>query len=82
MITPIPKSKTANNQPSDFRLISVSSCFANVLEHIILQNIDIRTSLDAQKAFDKLWRTGLFFKLKETIHEMFWRVLFNYHNVS
>ncbi|CAF0724778.1 unnamed protein product, partial [Brachionus calyciflorus] len=37
---PIPK--TAYNQPSDFRPISGSSCFGYVLEHIILQNIDIR----------------------------------------
>ncbi|CAF0863893.1 unnamed protein product [Brachionus calyciflorus] len=40
IVTPIPKSKTDNNQPSDFRQISVSSCFAKVLEHVILQNID------------------------------------------
>ncbi|RNA19026.1 hypothetical protein BpHYR1_054270 [Brachionus plicatilis] len=55
--------------PNDFNVSietpipKISSCFANVLEHIIVQNIGIRNnvylaSLDTQKAFDKLWRTG------------------------
>ncbi|CAF0922180.1 unnamed protein product, partial [Brachionus calyciflorus] len=116
------KSAITSSQIKQLGMITfLLNCFANVLEHIILQNIDIRSkintnqfgyknrysckhayfmvnetinyyninktnvylvSLDAQKAFDKLWRTGLFFKLKETIHEMFWRVLFNYYSVS
>jgi hypothetical protein len=80
------------------------------MEHIILQNVDIRSkihenqfgyknkysckhayfivnetikyynvnkscvymaSLDAQKAFDKLWRIGLFYKLKKSIPSIF-----------
>ena len=121
IVSPIPKSKSENAQPSDFRPISVSSCFASLMEHIILQNIDIRSkthpnqfgyrnkysckhayflvnetikyynvnkssvyiaSLDAQKAFDKLWRMGLFFKLKDVMPKIFWRALFNYYKAS
>jgi hypothetical protein len=121
IVTPIPKSKNQANGPEDFLPISVSSCFASVMEHIILQNIDIRSkihknqfgyklkdsckhayfivnetihfyninkskvymaSLDAQKAFDKLWRAGLFFKLKDSIPEIFWRALYNYYDSS
>ena len=38
--------------------------------------------LCAQKAFDKLWRTGLFFKLKNKIDDILWRALYNYYNAS
>lgn len=121
IVTPMPKNKVEAKRPEDFRPISVSSCFANVLEHIMLQNIDIRSnihmnqfgyknqysckhayfvvnetihyynnsrtkfymaSLDAQKAFDKLWRAGLFKKLKNSIPEIFWRTLYNYYEAS
>ncbi len=37
-------------------------------------------SLDATKAFDKLWRDGLFFKLKDKINSCLWRVLVSYYN--
>jgi hypothetical protein len=36
-------------------------------------------SLDASKAFDKLWRGGLFFKLIGKMEPRFWRVLYNYY---
>ena len=39
-------------------------------------------SLDATKAFDKLWREGLFFKLIEKVDEGLWRLLFNYYKSS
>jgi hypothetical protein len=39
-------------------------------------------SLDASKAFDKLWRDGLFFKLIEKIPNPIWRILFNYYKKS
>ncbi|CAF0969983.1 unnamed protein product [Brachionus calyciflorus] len=39
-------------------------------------------SLDACKAFDKLWRDGLFFKLKDKVSEPIWRILFNYYKHS
>ncbi|CAF0738373.1 unnamed protein product [Brachionus calyciflorus] len=121
IVITIPKGKNNWSEPGDFRPISVSSCFASILEHIILQNIDIRSkihsnqfgykdrtsckhtyfmvnetiqfynvnkssvymaSLDAQKAFDKLWRFGLFFKLSKSIPNIFWIALFNYYKVS
>ena len=39
-------------------------------------------SLDAAKAFDKLWREGLFDKLLNTIEPAIWRLLFNYYSCS
>ncbi len=39
-------------------------------------------SLDASKAFDKLWRTGLFFKLKGKIPDHYWRAIVSYYNKS
>ena len=39
-------------------------------------------SLDAVKAFDKLWRAGLFYKLKEKIEPCAWRMLFAYYASS
>ena len=121
MLTPIPKSKSGLNEPSDFRPISVSSCIANLYEMIILNNISIGAgihlnqfgyrmktsckhayfmvneviqyynqagsevyiaSLDAQKAFDRLWRDGLFYKLIGKIPDLFWRAIYNYYEQS
>jgi hypothetical protein len=39
-------------------------------------------SLDASKAFDKLWRNGLFFKLKNKMEPVIWRLLYNYYDKS
>lgn len=39
-------------------------------------------SLDANKAFDKLWRTGLYFKAINKIPNYIWRVLVNYYSTS
>ena len=39
-------------------------------------------SLDATKAFDKLWRDGLFFKLIGKIPKELWRVLYLYYKCS
>ena len=39
-------------------------------------------SLDATKAFDKLWRDGLFFKLKDKINSCLWRIIVSYYNNS
>ena len=44
-------------------------------------NIHI-VSLDAEKAFDKVWREGLFFKLKNHMEPALWRLLFNYYSCS
>ena len=38
--------------------------------------------LDASKAFDKLWRDGLFFKLLNNIPDPIWRILYNYYQMS
>ncbi|CAF0878483.1 unnamed protein product [Brachionus calyciflorus] len=38
--------------------------------------------LDASKAFDKLWRDGLFFKLLNNVPDPIWRILYNYYRLS
>ena len=39
-------------------------------------------SLDATKAFDKLWRAGLFYKLINRVKPEFWRILYLYYASS
>jgi hypothetical protein len=39
-------------------------------------------SLDASKAFDKLWRAGLFFKMIGKLDPPLWRILYNYYSIS
>jgi hypothetical protein len=39
-------------------------------------------SLDASKAFDKLWRAGLFHKIKPFMDPGLWRLLYNYYSKS
>ena len=39
-------------------------------------------SLDAAKAFDKMWREGLFNKLKGVSDPAIWRLLNNYYENS
>jgi hypothetical protein len=40
------------------------------------------SSLDASKAFDRLWRNGLFYKLLDKIPIVYWRGLFAYYKQS
>ena len=39
-------------------------------------------SLDATKAFDKLWRHGLFYKLIDKIDTLVWRAIYEYYSKS
>ncbi|CAF0915629.1 unnamed protein product, partial [Brachionus calyciflorus] len=39
-------------------------------------------SLGASKAFDKMWRSGLFYKLKSKVEPVIWRSLFMYYGMS
>jgi retron-type reverse transcriptase len=39
-------------------------------------------SLDAEKAYDSLWRMGLFHKLKEKMDENLWLILISYYEKS
>ncbi|CAF0795404.1 unnamed protein product [Brachionus calyciflorus] len=38
--------------------------------------------LDASRAFDKLWRDGLFYKLLNNVPNPIWRILFKYYSLS
>ena len=39
-------------------------------------------SLDAEKAFDKVWRDGLFFKLMDKLEPTHWVILKKYYDLS
>ena len=39
-------------------------------------------ALDATKAFDRLWRTGLFYKLLDKLTDAEWRILYLYYKAS
>jgi hypothetical protein len=57
------------------------------LQETILKYSENRTgikivSLDAEKAFDKIWRDGLFFKLIKKIDQTLWYVLKMYYDSS
>ena len=39
-------------------------------------------SLDATKAFDKMWRCGLFYKLIGKVPDVVWRILYKYYGSS
>ncbi len=39
-------------------------------------------SLDAAKVFDKLWRSGLFYKLIGKMDQGIWKLLFSYYSES
>ena len=36
-------------------------------------------NLDMKKAFDKLWRDGLFYKLIDKVDDLYWRAIVNYY---
>lgn len=113
------------NKPSDdvsnLRPISISNCFAQILEKILAHKCSALTeshknqfgfkpktscqhaiftvketilnyieknssckiaSLDAEKAFDKVWRAGLFYKLKSKVDHRIWLILKKYYDSS
>ena len=39
-------------------------------------------AIDASKAFDKVWRNGLFHKIIDKISDPEWRVIYNYYDIS
>jgi hypothetical protein len=58
-----------------------------VLKETISRYIDNKSSckiasLDAEKAFDKIWRDGLFFKLHNKINYSYWFLLKQYYDSS
>jgi hypothetical protein len=122
IIIPIIKDKTkAEFDKNNFRPISISNVFAQILEKVILQKCKelektskfqfgfknqtstlhplfllkeiINThleenmplyiaSLDSEKAYDSIWRHGLFFKLMNAIDPQFWLILRDYYSKS
>ena len=122
VIIPIIKDKQKKKfDVNNYRPISVSNVFAQLLEKIILMNCPILkessdrqygfkealstyqplfiikeiidkyrsqksplyiASLDAAKAYDSVWRDGIFYKLKNILHSQFWLVLKVYYSNS
>ena len=39
-------------------------------------------AIDASKAFDKVWRDGLFYKMISKLNWAYWRALYGYYNIS
>jgi hypothetical protein len=122
IIIPIVKDKNKKVfDVNNLRPISISNCFAQMLERIILYKskflydtsanqfgfqLGLSTyqpifllketvnkykktktplyiaSLDAEKAYDSLWRIGLFHKLKDKMDENLWLILISYYEKS
>ena len=122
VINPILKDdKKSTKDLSNVRPISISNCFAQILEKLILMNvpelsiihpnqfgfkkktscnhaiftmketvlhyIENRSAcrmvaLDAEKAYDKVWRDGLFFKLMSIMSYPLWMLLKRYYDSS
>ncbi len=53
-----------------------------IIEYIEKQSECYMISLDAEKAFDKLWRDGLFYKLIKKLEKREWLILKRYYNIS
>ena len=122
IIKPILKDTDKSSEDkNNIRPISISNCFAQFLEKLILLNSPklkiinknqygfkhktscnhaiftvketilhytendsgvIVASLDAEKAFDKVWRDGLFFKLIDKMECSIWNLLKKYYDSS
>jgi hypothetical protein len=122
IIIPIIKDKTKTEfDKNNFRPISISNVFAQILEKVILlkckelentsnfqfgfknqmstlhplfllkeiinthleENMPLYiASLDSEKAYDSIWRDGLFFKLMNAIDPQFWLILRDYYSKS
>jgi hypothetical protein len=122
IIKPILKdTEKSSNDTNNIRPISISNCFAQFLEKLILISSPklriihknqfgfkqktscnhaifavketilhytengsgvLAASLDAEKAFDKVWRDGLFYKLIDQIEPPIWNLLKKYYESS
>ena len=53
-----------------------------ILKYIENNSTCYLISLDAEKAFDKLWRPGIFYKLIERLNSQDWVILKQYYDIS
>ena len=70
-----------------FLLYKICSLYILILFQTILKYIENNStcyliSLDAEKAFDKLWRPGIFYKLIERLNSQDWVILKQYYDIS
>ena len=58
-------------------------CMKETISHYTENKSACRiASLDAEKAFDKVWRPGLFYKLRNKLDPTFWYLLKKYYDIS
>ena len=82
-----PKLKITHNNQFGFKQKTSCNHALFTLKETILNYTENRTgikiaSLDAEKAFDKVWRNGLFFKLIERLDYTMWYILKIYYDSS
>ena len=53
-----------------------------IIEYIEKHSECYLVALDAEKAFDKLWRDGMFFKLMQVLERREWLILKQYYKIS
>ena len=82
-----PKLKISHNNQFGFKQKTSCNHALFTLKETILSYTENRTgiklaSLDAEKAFDKVWRNGLFFKLIDKLDKSMWHILKIYYDSS
>ncbi|CAF1016751.1 unnamed protein product, partial [Brachionus calyciflorus] len=83
---PISVSEISKNQFGYKKLTSCKHAYYLVNEVVHFYTSGKSTihvvSLDSSKAFDKMWRSRLFYKLKSKVEPVIWRSLFMYYGMS
>jgi hypothetical protein len=78
--------KTSNNQfgfkPKSSCNLTIFSLRETIINYVENGSPCYMAALDAEKAFDKLWRDGIFFKLINKIDKLSWITLRRYYCFS